>query len=171
MNVFVDFVSLTKGLTPYFLRKLRALDFVASLIKPLQQINQKFVTFRNDTIFFLSFNAQVIYLEKYLNLIYNVTATYPNNIFITDSANVDFNYYYNKSENQVPKYLYNESEPNFVYLRNSSEENAGASYRVNVPTSVIGSVDIYGVNFDEFILINRIKQYNNAGKTFDIVYF
>lgn len=172
MDVFVNFQNLIFGLLPYFLRKVKTIAFVNALIKPLQQVNVRLVALRSDTIFLLSFNAQIIYLEKYLNLVYLNSNAYPNNIHIVDTANVDFDYLYNKSEVQQPKYFYNNADANVpIYLKNSIELTSTASYSVYVPSATTSQNDYLGINFDETILINRIKQYNNAGKTFEIIYF
>lgn len=172
MDIYVNFQNLIFGLLPYFLRKVKSISFVNALIKPLQQINARFVALRSDTLFLLSFNAQIIYLEKYLNIVYLNSNAYPNNIHIVDTANVSFDYFYNKSESQLPKYFYNNADAHApTYLKNTSELTSTADYNVLVPSGTITQTDYLGINFDENILINRIKQYNNAGKTFEIIYF
>ncbi|CAB4127976.1 hypothetical protein UFOVP105_9 [uncultured Caudovirales phage] len=172
MNVFINFQSVVMGLFPYFLRKSKSIAFIYSLIKPLQEINSKLVLLRGDELFKLAFNAQIIYLEKYLNIVYVNSNAYPNNIHIVDTANVDFDYFYNKSEGQAPKYFYNNADAETPkYLRNTSELTSTADYSVYVPITTKTQYDYLGIYFNENVLINRIKQYNNAGKTFDIIYF
>jgi hypothetical protein len=172
MNIFINFQNFVYGLIPFFLRKDKNISFLYSLLKPLQQLNTRLTTLRADTLFYLSFNAQIIYLEKYLNIIYMNNDAYPNNIHILDTANVSFDYFYNKSEGQVQKYFYNNADAETpIYLRNNSELISTANYIVYVPTATTTQSDNAGIWFNENILINRIKQYNNAGKTFEIIYF
>ena len=80
----VDLKDVLFQLTPHFLRKDNLLKFMFSAIKPLKDINndgviveffeqkdsslQQFIFFINN---FLNFDARTIYLEKFLNDIYN----------------------------------------------------------------------------------------------------
>jgi len=164
-----DFV---RGLFPYFLRQAKNIDFLNSLIISIQYVNNLFVSFRKDNLFKLAFNSQIIYLEKYLNLVYLNVSVYPNNIYIEDIANVDEFYLYNKSEEQKAVYFYNVADSHApVYLQNRSEQTSQNNYIIYIPTSTTIQNDYKGIPFDETILKNRVNQYNNAGKTYGIVYF
>lgn len=168
----VNYQNFVRGLFPYFLRKAKNLDFLNSMIKGLQYVNDLFVTFRNDNVFQLAFNGQIIYLEKYLNLVYLNYDVYPNNIYIIDGANVNEFFLYNKSELQTPVYFYNDSEGHApVYLENKSEQTSLSNYTINIPTATTSGTDYKGIPFDVSILKNRVNKYNNAGKTYEIVYF
>ena len=100
-------------LVPPLLRKTKLVEFLYSIIKPLQTINDSFSLFRNDIDYALSFNAQIIYLEHFLNDKYD-----PNlrRIYITDVANIKHNYIYNNVESFTPIYLYNNYRPTESYV-------------------------------------------------------
>lgn len=173
MNFVVNYFDFIRKLIPWFLRQTKTLALVQSFSKPLQDINDDMVEFRDDIAFKLAFNAQIIYLEKYLNTVYPNAFTYPNNIHILDGANVVFDYYFNDIENQDPKYLFNYGETfNPIYFENQSEQTSGVySYIIRIPTSVQSGNDVDGVAYNETVVKKRVNFYNNAGKTYDIQYF
>ncbi len=98
-----------------FLRKQKTIDFLYSLIKPLQSLNDSFNLFRNKVSSDLSYNSQVIQLERLLNDCYDPTQR---RIFIEDTANIDYNYLYNELENREAVYFYNNWDLNVRYAVN-----------------------------------------------------
>ena len=169
----VNFYQFIRGLFPWFLRQAKTLALIKALIKPLQDVNDSFVTFRNDIAFLLAFNAQVIYLQQYLNTVFPNSLIYPANIHILDGANIDYFYLYRNIEAQPPVYLYRYSEgaaPRYLY-RNSELVAGAFSYIIRVPSSVQAGVDWNGQPYSETLLRSYVDQYNNAGRTYTIQYF
>lgn len=173
MDFNINYKNFVKALFPFFLRQEKNLNFINSIVKALQTINDSLFSFRNEMAFTLAFNSQIIYLEKYLNTVYPNPYSSPNDIHIVDGANISYFYVYNYSELQSPVYFRNFSEGGTpVYLRNYSELVSGQySFSVYVPTYVQTANDYKGNAFDENLLIKRINQYKLAGKNYNIVYF
>ena len=173
MNFNVDYYDFARKLIPYFLRKTKVLGLLRAILKPLQDLNGDFLVFRDAISFKLAFNAQIIYLEHYLNHVYPNPYSYPNNIHIEDGANVVYDYVWNHVENQDPFYLHNYGEQfDPVYFDQYSEQSGDVfSYIIHVPTFVQGGQDYIGQNFNETVLRKRVNFYNLAGKTYDIQYF
>lgn len=173
MNFVVQYFDFMRKLIPWFLRQPKTLSLIQSFAKPLQTVNDEFIEFRDDIAFKLAFNAQIIYLEKYLNSVYPNPFVYPSNIHILDGANVAFDYLYNDFENQADTYFFNFVETsNPVYFNNNNEQTSGVfSYIIRIPTSVQSGNDVDGVAYNETMLKKRVNFYNNAGKTYDIQYF
>lgn len=173
MDFNINYKNFVKALFPWFLRKTKNLDFINSAVKGLQTLNDSLFAFRNEIVFKLAFNGQIIYLEKYLNTVYPNPYTSPNDINIIDGANIEYDYIFNYSELQDPNYFFNFSEGEApVYFNNFSEFVAGTfSFTVKVPTYVQTANDYNGVAFNENLLIKRINTYKIAGKNYNIVYF
>ena len=169
----INYINFFRRLIPYFLRGDDTLSLFNTCAKPLQDINGELVAFRDDISFKMAFNAQIIYLEKYLNTVYPNGLTYPNNIHIIDGANIEFDYLYNYDEAQIPIYLRNYNEAGSLkYLSNNTEQTSNVfSFIVKVPLSVQNGVDWNGNAFNETILRSQINYYNIAGKTYNVEYF
>lgn len=98
-----DYHKLINQLLPSFMRKARLIELLKAAVEPLKQLHATFDAFRAQVSEKLKYNAQVIYLTKYLNSNFD-----PINegIWIEDTANVDFYFVANTAENK-PLYLYN----------------------------------------------------------------
>ncbi len=162
------------------------LDLMYSILKPLKTVNVLFVAFRLAIQYKLQFNAQIIYLEHYLNDLYDPAKR---DIYIEDTANIEFNYLYNTIENRPPIYLFNnnnidslynssetsssivsnasEASPLYLgsligmpfYFLNNSEYANQVDYIVMVPV---------GISYNELLMRKQILTYNQAGKRFNI---
>jgi hypothetical protein len=84
-----------------------------------------------------------------------------------------YTYVWNFSELQAPLYLFNFSEGEApVYLDNMGDLiNGQYSYIINIPVYCQTANDNEGVLFNENIFKKRVNFYNNAGKSYNIVYF
>lgn len=151
----VDFKDIVlKWLEPD-LRLPKILDFIYSMMKPLKSINNDFQAFRNHVNYKLLFNGQVIYLERYLNDVYD-----PINrrIFITDAIRKPINYVYNKLEDKPKIYVYNESELHTpIFLYNKSESDGSITFWVNIPEEI---------TYNTIVITAQINIYKMAGKGF-----
>lgn len=132
------------------------MSLMYSILKPLKTLNTSFVAFRLAVQRKLRFNAQIIYLEHFLNDLYD-----PANkgIYIEDLANLELAYVFNHIEERPALYLYNDFEQIPVYLFNNSEQNGQVEYIVRVPTDVV---------YNELLMRKQIQTYNIAGKRFEI---
>ena len=63
----IDFDTIVKTLLPVNLRKSKTIDFLKSLIAPLKALFSDFNTYRLNTLKLLSYNGQVISIQKKLN--------------------------------------------------------------------------------------------------------
>lgn len=173
MEFNVNYRTFVRGLMPYFFRKAKFLDLLNSFVKPLKDINDQLIVFRDQTFFTLAFNSQIIYLEKYLNTVYPNPYNSPNDIHIVDGANVVYFYVWNNSEAEAPVYFFNDSEAEApVYLENNTEQTAGVySFEIYVPTYCTTANDFNGQPWNENIFKKRVNFYKQAGKTYNIVYF
>ncbi len=164
--------SFLRKLLPHFLRKEKTLALLKALAKPLQDINGYFTDFSYSIKFKLAFNAQIIYLEQYLNETYPNPYVYPSNIHILDTANVIFTYIYNLAEARPAIYFFNVSESGAAtYLSNQSELISGADYIIKIPLSVTTGQDVNGVDYNENIFRKRVNFYNLAGNSYELQTF
>lgn len=157
----IDFKDIADKIIPNLFIKDRFKVFLYCLVRPLKTVNQFFQSFRNNIHYGLLFNAQVIYLEHYLNDQYD---SVNRAIYIQDASNVEYNYFSNKIEARPNVYLNNKvEEVPPIYLKNKSEDTDGVvDYIVMVPSYVV---------FTQLVMRNQILQYNLAGKRFSIQIF
>jgi hypothetical protein len=67
-NIYnINFRELVNLLTPPILRKLKFTDFLEALLKPLEEVNFNFKIFRNKSIYKVTRNGQIVYLQAVLN--------------------------------------------------------------------------------------------------------
>lgn len=101
-NVYnIDFRALAAKLSPPKLRKLKLIDWLFVLLKPLEEINFLFKSFRKQAIYKVTHNGQVVYLEKVLNDQYDNELR---RIYIEDAFAQEPVYIYPENEN-LPIYI------------------------------------------------------------------
>jgi len=155
----VNFFKRLTELLPIRKVTTRNKELLQAILSPLESLYNKFLAKRNEIIYKLKFNAQVVYLEHYLNDTYDPTLR---RIFIQDKANINYNYLFNSAENRTPIYLYNRSESSPVYVSNDSEYKYAIDYIVKVPSDI---------TFNQIMMRSQINTYNLAGKQFTIETF
>lgn len=163
MRYAIQFVIYTLGLLPHFLRGDRVRSWVQALLKPLQEFNDDFAIYVNDTFYLVSFTGQVVYMEHILNDLYDQPLR---RIYIQNGSLLGLpTYIYNVPEQRQP-YIYNvpETNPNQVYLRNVSEYQTSNDFIVFVPSSILTpalEIQIKGI----------VNRYKIAGKRYSIQSF
>lgn len=145
---------------PHFLRKPDMLDYLSGAAKGLKDVNDLFVTLRDETLLKLSYTGQTIYLERLLNDNYDPILR---RIYIDNTNVQNFVYWRNVIENSPEVYLNNKAEAATPdYLGNVVELIASIHFIVNVPVTLV---------FDTIDFNDDIRRYAQAGKTWTIVTF
>lgn len=155
-----DFQKIINNLLPWFLRGPRMRVWLEVLTSPVVWLHQKFTTQRDDTIFSLNHNGQVISLEDMLNRIFNPDDLHPR-IYIADG------------ERKAPVYLYNIAEGKSTRMHNLGEsfppvymftqtEPSGFDFTVMVHTSI---------DYDYAYMAGLIEKHKAAGFQFQIKTF
>lgn len=130
----LDIDKLITHLLPVALRKPLLQSLLRSLLSPVKDLHARFISYRNAVNDKLSYNAHVIYLEKFLNDLYGFVN---DEIYITDLILHADVYLYNKDENQELLYLYNKAEGGKnTYLHGSPALSLTGSFIVNIPASI-----------------------------------
>lgn len=124
----IDFKGILFQLIPHFLRKDNFLRLIFSAIKPLQNLNNDGVIVnsfgqKNSSMFqfvlfiqnFIRFDARTIFLEKFLNLIYDSSLE---RIFIVNTNVLGVLYLFNKIEEREDVFFYNAWDNSINYLKN-----------------------------------------------------
>ena len=124
----IDFKGILFQLIPHFLRKDNFLRLIFSAIKPLQTLNNDLVIVnsfgqKNSSLFqftlfiqnFIRFDARTIFLEKFLNLIYDSSLE---RIFIVNTNVLGVLYLFNKIEEREDVFFYNSWDDTFDYKIN-----------------------------------------------------
>jgi hypothetical protein len=137
-----------KRLLPWLKRKPIITDFLNSIANVMQALNIDFVFFTNDIAYKLQITNQKVYLEHYLNNIYDI---WLRRIFIINLEQNEHTYLFTELENK-PLFL-----PKFITV--NSEVNSQFNYVVMIPTSVTYDLDQ---------LKTYINKYNPVGKIYDI---
>ena len=161
-----DLYHIVQLLIPSELRHPKIAAWIKVLISQVKKLMAIFTAFRTDTLFLISHNSQVAYLEHYLNAIFNPDGNKNdpdyngNGIYITDATPVKETFLYNGNEHGPATYLYNTAEHGSkTYLYNDQEYAARVGFIINVPTN-------FNINNSE--LISRVNRLRLAGKQFKI---
>lgn len=126
----VDWNLFTKRILPWWKRKQKFMDWLQSLMKPLQELHIVFLEYVEATFYKLSITSQIIYLEKLLNDKFNsglparaVSSTVglydgtPTGIYITDPDTFIFPLYiWNKIEQRPKTFIYNKWDASIYYI-------------------------------------------------------
>jgi len=157
-------------LLPLNLRKEKVIAWLKVYVSLIKIMMDNFAIYREEKLFFIAHNSQVIYLEHILNHRFNPNQNTQdpnyvgNGIYIDDGQSSDEVYIYNTSEAASDTFLHNSSETSFteVYLYNASQTQSYVGFIINVPNS-------FNVNENELkALVNRLKL---AGKLYTIKYY
>jgi hypothetical protein len=184
-SYLIDFVKITKDLLPHFLQQKGAVSWVTAsdffwvtadgqawgtgsasrhlawlrvLVSPLTAVNELFRTFVAGTRYSMYLTGQVVYLEKYLNDLYDPISI---RIYIEDGdASVPL-YLDNKPDAQ-PIIVYNKSEAQTApILLNRADLANDDDFIIVIPYSNITSTG-------ESLIRARVNQYKQAGKRYSI---
>ncbi|MDP2723214.1 MAG: hypothetical protein Q8O72_10685 [Bacteroidales bacterium] len=161
-------------LLPIALRKPKTIAWLKIYISQIKLLMDIFVTYREDSLFFLAHDSRVIYLEHILNFRFNPAKNTEdpnyvgNGIYISDANTSSEVYIYNKSENvdvSDETFLHNSSgEQPFdeVYVYNTIQTYGYSGFVINVPT-------VFNINENKLkALVERLKL---AGKIYTIKYY
>lgn len=153
----LDFGALVKEALPTFKRKTRYLALLQAIARPLATLNQTFAAYRTQSLYRLRFSGQTIYLEHYLNDLYDPTSR---QIYI-ENLEREFVYVYNRAEGVDPEHLFNLGEVDALplYLKNVAEIDLSDAFIVWVPDYV---------TYDETQIRAQIDQYRASGRNYSI---
>lgn len=154
----INHIALLLEYLPVSFRTFRTKAFLGSAIAPLEDIWTWFTLFRSDIDYSLKFNGQVIYLEHLLNDQFDpINRT----IYISDAANVPFEYIFTTSEN-VSNYIYSNTETlttDQVYLMLTNELISQEQFVVNIPNTSINQIELKAL----------VDKYRLASKNYTII--
>jgi len=142
---------------------------IDSISAGLQYVNVAFGVFRFNLKFKLEHNAQIIYLEHYLNSLFSIIydpATRDSDISAgsiiwIESLNVIPDFVYNIIEGRTTPFIFNTAETatKEFYLDNVSEQHLYSTYIIWIPTAIPFSNPAVRAIVDFF---------NLAGRTYSI---
>lgn len=163
MSYAIHILQLIVGLIPWYLRKELLIDWVDSLLSPLQTINDKLVNLSNEIRYRTAFNGQSILLKHVLNDKFDPI---DRGIYISDGNIMPAVYHFFSPEtNPVQAYTWNAAETNlsgqvFTFFMSELETDY-YEFVVNVPISL-------GILTTDALLNGIIKYYKLAGKRYII---
>ncbi|MCE9539757.1 MAG: hypothetical protein K8R85_11135 [Bacteroidetes bacterium] len=112
-NYIINWDKIIKENLPVFFHKLFRLAWITALIKPFKIMHAEFLQLRDDYMYKVRYNSQVIYLERILNDKFDPTNRA---IYITDLSQVNEEYLYQKIESKPANYLYSKWKIGNPYL-------------------------------------------------------
>lgn len=189
MRYYIDFDRLVNQLVPHYLGGRKLILYLQSCVKPLQLINDIFVTYAKETLIEATMTSQVFRFEWFLNRKFRQYFLNPNeSITIRYGGNLGIPVFYQSANDIEDKYqlkLWQEDEelpsnphPAF-YFENESANGSGSSFVVYVP-QLWEELDDEGnptgilrdrITKEQFIsmLSYWINRYRLAGKTYQII--
>lgn len=167
--IYIDFILLIWMLVPPLMQQTDLLEFFKPITSTVETTQDAFYDLYNSKKYELTFNGQVIYLEKYLNdqydplltRIYIETNDLTSDLFLfnTVEANEEV-YVFNNSEFSSPYTAPTGSDPEQVYVYSVSETINFNAFTVYVPVGMI---------YDAAIMRKQIDAYRLPGKQYNIV--
>lgn len=148
------------NLLPPVLRSTSFIDYLASLVHPLQTDIDANASWEASIRLQAQINSQVILLRYYLNYFFNVTSS-PLILVVTSQNNTLRTYFYNESEG-LDLYVHNESESDPLYLYNESESIDSYDFTVKIPSG------IYTAQIAQQATA-LVKIFKLTGKTFNVI--
>lgn len=164
ISYIIDMYQLAKNLLPHFLQRKSVLGWITqdnffwvtatgetwgtgdasrhlawlrALMAPLSTLNVIFMTAVNDIRYRLYLTGQVIYLEHYLNDLFDPISR---RIYIEDGNPTTSFFLYNKADNVTDPVIYNKSEAQPpVYITNRSEAEDDVDFIIYIPFDLVTS--------------------------------
>ena len=119
------------------MRKPKLLAFVKALVTPIVYLYDRFISFKDVSIYKLTHNSQVCYMEAVLNDSFDNASR---RIVIRNARILEPNWLYHPEDNK-PKFFYDEEDdkPRFLYDPDAFEGD-GVDFTVIVPVDIRPSV-------------------------------
>jgi hypothetical protein len=159
--ITINWTNFIQTELPRNLRTVINFQWLMFLLAPAIRIYNELVDFFNDVRYRMSFNGQVMYLEKLLNTVFDPS---DEQIFIEDGP-ITETYIFNENELNEETYLYNEVESpeSEVYLYNEDESLGDeVGFVIHVPAAL---------DVNEPQLMALVNGYKLAGMSYSINYF
>ena len=151
---------------PPVLRGSSIINFLASLVSPIQTATDYYIPYQDDINVRLKYNGQIMVLAASLNEIFGVTSA----PFIrietnTDAAGIPA-FFYNDTEGIPTSFFYNSSEgiDTTFFIPDPNQNNQIPSFRVLIPSG------IYTTDLEEKVRAET-QLYKIAGKLFEIIQY
>ena len=159
----INFKDKISELTPFTYRVGDFLNWVYSIIlEPIQDVSDRWWKFFSFYDNILIHNAQTIYLEKYLNDLFDDD----NRGIYIENQYSEAAYFFNDDEAFNEPYLYSESEgEDGLYIFNDGEGASDSNFIVYVPTSAGLITDTDFLNQ----ITAEVNRYVFAGLKFQII--
>lgn len=167
-NIYkLNFRNLANFLTPPFLRKQRFIDWLDTLLKPLEEVNFRFNGFRRDSIYKVTHNGQVVYLQKVLRDQFDRELR---RIQIVDSISFDPVWVYPDADN-LPVYITDDAdpEPRFIYTGGAVFGDIGFDFVILMPAELKPASE-EDLNIFELQIKSLTNYYKLASKRYLIVW-
>ena len=139
---------------------LRHKEWIQSLLRPLQSLHDTFYTYLVNTFYKLHITGQVIYLEHYLNDLFDPVER---RIYINDGSLVLPPFLYLSIDDQPPLYLYlNSDGGDPFYLYNNIDYSGQVLFIIYFPDAIPVT------NVLEIQVGNSINHYRRAGSIYEL---
>ncbi len=158
LNLTFDFRTNMRLLVPFKIRGQRFAAWMSALLTPLHTVNADFSAVASDIRYKADFTGQVMYLEHYLNDVYDSAQR---RIYIDDPAEtqIERKVVFNKNDSENTLIVGNKSEGANTYLSNQDASVTSVDFIIHAPSTVF-------VDADELEWRAHIDQYRIAGKTY-----
>lgn len=112
-NYIINWDKTIKENIPVFFHTVFRLSWITALIKPFKVMHAEFLILRDDYMYKVRYNSQVIYLERILNDKFD---SVNRAIYITDLNQINEEYWYQNIESKPANYLYSNWNVGTAYL-------------------------------------------------------
>lgn len=142
-----DVNRIVKLLLPPILRVGKNIDFLLIPFRIIDNIINELKQLRNKQIYFSQFNSQTIVLQHLLNDLFDNQLR---RIYIINTANIYYPYFYNEIENKPPIYLHYKIENMPFYMKFQIEYHSLNDFIVYVPSALTINIQLMKYYIDYY---------------------
>lgn len=158
----IDFAKLINNLLPHFLRGAKMKAWLESLLKPVVDLYDSLLAYRDEKLYEAQITGQVDSLEKMLNDAFPAGDSGARPIYITDIDDYTEDILiFNTAEYESETWLYNTAEAETeTLIYNGTEGQSSFDFLVYIDVALPYDLDL---------MISLINKYKLSGTTYQII--
>ena len=172
MRYAINFDKLINRLVPHYIGGRKLILYLQAIMKPLQDINDEFVSYAKETRIEAAMTSQIFKFEWFLNRKFSKYFTDGGRISIKNGEHIGTPIYYGNASIPLSEHMvmyYNSENTNKVSLYHQNEKTEGNQVSFVVTSPAVDTSLITAEQYEK-MLRYYIDKYRISGKTYVIKY-
>lgn len=172
MRYSINFDKLINRLVPHYMEGRKLILYLQAIIKPMQKLNDDFVSYAKDTRIEASMTSQIFKFEWFLNRKFSKYFLDGGQIAIQNGEHLGVPIYYGNAnipltDHMVMYYSSEDGDTTHLYYQTENTSGSTCSFVVTSPNV---NTDLISLQQYEKMLKYYIDKYRISGKTYVIKY-